>query len=362
MKSIEREVLIIGAGPAGICAAIEARQAGCDVLVVDENDKRGGQLPKQIHKFFGSADHYAGMRGFEIATELCKEADQLGVEFWMNSVAFGIFPEGVGVVHEGKACLIQAKKTIVAAGGIENTVAFPGSTLPGIMTAGAAQTLANIHRVLPGKRVVVLGSGNVGLIVAYQLMQAGAEIVALVEKANEIGGYAVHAAKISRAGVPILTGHAVLRAEGEGELERVIIAKVDAEGKPVAGSEQTLEADTLCIAVGMSPMSELLWQAGAKFDYIEEFGGFVPLHTAQMETSIENLYVAGDVTGVEEASIAMEEGRLAGVSVSKALGRLEASDADRSRAAITRRIAALEEGSNRKAARYRQLADANQFV
>lgn len=357
MKSFEREVLIVGAGPAGICAAIEAGSAGCDVLVVDENERRGGQLPKQIHKFFGSSDHYAGLRGFEIATTLCQEADALGVEFWMNSVAFGIFPEGVGIVHNGKACLVKAKKVIVAAGGLENSVAFPGSTLPGIMTAGAAQTFANVYRVLPGKRIAILGSGNVGLIVAYQLMQAGAEIVALIEKAKEVGGYAVHAAKLTRAGIPIMTNHVVLRAEGSGELERIVVAELDMDGKPAEGTEQTLDVDTLCIAVGMSPMSELVWQAGAKFDYIEEFGGFVPLHDANMETTVKDLYVAGDVTGVEEASVAMEEGRLAGVSVSEALGKLEAGKAEEIRRAITKRISALEDGSNRKAARYKQLLD-----
>lgn len=357
MKTYEREILIVGAGPAGLCAAIEAKAAGCEVLVVDENEHRGGQLPKQIHKFFGSSDHYAGQRGFEIAGALCKEADELGVEFWMESVAFGIFPDGVGVVRNGKACLVRAQKIIVAAGGIENAAAFPGSTLPGVMTAGAAQTLANVHRVLPGRRIAVLGSGNVGLIVAYQLMQAGAEIVALIEKAPEIGGYAVHAAKLTRANVPILTGHVIVRAEGNGELEHVVIAKTDDSGKPEAGSETTLDVDTLCIAVGMSPMSELVWQAGADFDYIEEFGGFVPLHSASMETTVKNLYVAGDVTGVEEASIAMEEGRLAGVSVAEALSKISSERAAEIRGAITKRIAALEEGSNRKAARYRQLSD-----
>ena len=165
----------------------------------------GGQLYKQIHKFFGAADNHAGMRGFEIARKLEQEAKELGVEFWLNTVAYGIFKEGVGIVRDGDNFIVKAKKVIVAAGGIENTTAFPGSTLPGVMLAGAAQTMTNIHRVLPGKRMVVVGSGNVGLIVAYQMLQAGAEVLAVVERDDHIGGYGVHAEKIRTAGVPILT-------------------------------------------------------------------------------------------------------------------------------------------------------------
>lgn len=203
MKELEREILIIGAGPAGLSAAIEAAKAGAKVTVADEHDTIGGQLYKQIHKFFGAADNHAGMRGFEIARKLEQEAKELGVEFWLSTVAYGIFKEGVGIVRDGDNFIVKAKKVIVAAGGIENTTAFPGSTLPGVMLAGAAQTMANIHRVLPGKRMVVVGSGNVGLIVAYQMLQAGAEVLAVVERDDHIGGYGVHAERLRTAGVPI---------------------------------------------------------------------------------------------------------------------------------------------------------------
>ena len=323
MKTIEREIVVIGAGPAGLCAAIEAARAGAQVMLVDENSRPGGQLFKQIHKFFGSAEHMAGTRGYEIAGSLARQAADAGVEFWPDTVAYGIFKEGVGLVRGEQGYIVKAGKTIVAAGGSEDPVAFPGSTLPGVMTAGAAQTLVNVHRVLPGRRIVILGSGNVGLILAYQLLQAGADVAAVIERAERIGGYGVHAAKIRRAGVPILTGSTVVAAEGTESLERLHVAAVAADGSVVPGSEQTIEADTLCLAVGMSPLTELLWQAGADFDYIAELGGFVPLHDSRMESTVPGLYVAGDVTGVEEAPIAMEEGRLAGISAAEACGRLE---------------------------------------
>ena len=178
MKTIEREIVVIGAGPAGLCAAIEAARAGAQVMLVDENSRPGGQLFKQIHKFFGSAEHMAGTRGYEIAGSLARQAADAGVEFWPDTVAYGIFKEGVGLVRGEQGYIVKAGKTIVAAGGSEDPVAFPGSTLPGVMTAGAAQTLVNVHRVLPGRRIVILGSGNVGLILAYQLLQAGADVAA----------------------------------------------------------------------------------------------------------------------------------------------------------------------------------------
>ncbi len=360
MKVFEREILIIGAGPAGLSAAIEARRTGADVLVVDENSTPGGQLFKQIHRFFGSAEHRAGRRGFEIADELCAQARGLGVELWLDSVAYGIFKEGVGIVRGDGNCVVKAKSIIVAAGSSEDPVAFPGSTLPGVMTAGAAQTMANVHRVLPGRRIVILGSGNVGLILAYQLMQAGADVVTVVEKREKIGGYGVHAAKLRRAGVPIYTGMTVKEVKGKESIEQVVIAALDGSGEFVPGSERAINADALCIAAGMSPLTELLWQAGAGFDYIPELGGFVPLHNGHMQTTVDGLFVAGDVTGVEEAPIAMEEGVLAGVSAAEATGRISPAEADAVRAESEARIAMLESGAfgeSRKAARHMQMAD-----
>ena len=214
--------------------------------------------------------------------------------------------------------------------------------------------------MLPGKRVVILGSGNVGLILGYQLLQAGAEVAAVVEKAEKIGGYGVHAAKLRRAGVSIITGATVKEAHGGEKLEEVVVASPDGKGGFVPGSEKVIEADTLCIAAGMSPLTELLWQAGAKFDFIPELGGFVPLHNERMLTTVEGLYAAGDITGVEEAPIAMEEGVLAGVSAAEAIGRMDAGEAESLRTAARERIAVLESGSfgeSRKAARHMQIAD-----
>lgn len=359
MKQVTADVVVIGAGSAGLCAAYQAAHAGADVLVIDENHLPGGQLFKQIHKFFGSRVHYAGTRGYQIGQQLLERVQDSGAKVWLDTLVYGMaHDKTLGVIHQGTHYTVQAQKVIVATGAKENYMAFPGSTLPGVMGAGAAQTMVNINRVLPGQRVVMLGSGNVGLIVSYQLMQAGADVVALVEGAPKIGGYAVHAAKIRRAGVPIYVGHTITQVLGTNHVEQVEIAAVDAQFTPVPGTEQRLEADTVCLAVGLNPMTELLWMAGCEFCYIPAFGGHVPLHNRDMETTIQGLYVAGDVTGVEEASSAMEEGNMAGIAVAQALGLLDVWEAESRKAEIAARLDVLRSGLfgvRRRTAKQQQL-------
>ena len=345
MRTYETDIAIIGAGPAGLSAAYQAARAGAKVLVIDENHRPGGQLFKQIHKFFGSSAHQAGTRGFVIGQQLLQRVRDSGAEVWLDTVVFGMEPDKtLGVIHENRNYAVRAKAVIAATGAKENYLAFPGSTLPGVMGAGAAQTMVNVNRVLPGERIVMLGSGNVGLIVSYQLMQAGAEVLAIVEASPTIGGYGVHAGKIRRAGVPILVGHTITRVSGRGQVERVEIAQVDGSFQPIPGTKQVLEADTVCLAVGLNPMTDLLWMAGCKFCYIPAFGGHVPLHDKNMQTTVPGLFVAGDLTGVEEASSAMEEGNLAGVSAAASLGFVSPAQAAEQQAEIMHRLDALRSG------------------
>ena len=360
MKHIQTEIAVIGAGPAGLCAALEARRSGAQVLLIDENERPGGQLFKQIHKFFGSREHLAGVRGYEIGQMLLEELKESGAQVMLGSVAYGIFDtHTIGVIRDGHHYAVDAEKIILAAGGKENYMSFPGSTLPGVMGAGAAQTMINVNRVLPGKHIVMLGSGNVGLIVAYQLMQAGASVEALVEAAPNIGGYGVHAGKIRRAGVPILTSHTITEAYGDGQVEGVIIAEVDAAFEPVPGTERAIAADTVCLAVGLNPMTELAWMAECEFTYLPALGGHVPLHDENMCTTVPDLYVAGDITGVEEASTAMEEGKLAGISAASSLGYPADESAQARKEEVRRRMAALRTGmfgERRQSAKDAQMA------
>jgi thioredoxin reductase len=321
------QVVIVGAGPAGLAASIEAARAGAGVLVIDENGKPGGQLFKQIHKFFGSREHQAGTRGYTMGRRLLEETSELGVEVLLDAPVYGLFAGENGITvsytREGRERGVEAEKLILASGAAENIMPFPGGTLPGVMGAGCAQTMINVHRVLPGRRIVMVGSGNVGLIVAYQLIQAGARVAALVEAAPAIGGYGVHAAKIRRAGCPIFVSHTIKRILGEREVQAVELVKLDPAFNPLEGAGRILEADTVCLALGLSPLTELAWMAGCKFTYIPVLGGHIPLHDDNMETTVPGVYAAGDITGTEEASTAMEEGRLAGIAAAEALGFLD---------------------------------------
>lgn len=347
---IEKEVVIVGAGPAGLAASIEAAKAGAQVLVVDLNMKPGGQLFKQIHKFFGSSAHRSGTRGIDIGKQLLKEAEDAGVEIWLGSAVIGLFPGNKVGIQRGtddekkELVTIKAKKIIVATGASENVVRFKGWTKPGVMGAGAAQTMVNVNHVKPGRRVVMLGSGNVGLIVSYQLMQAGCEVAALVEAAPKIGGYAVHAAKIRRAGVPIYIKHTIVEVKGDERVNEVIIAEVDDKFKPIPGTEKSIKADVVTIGAGLKPSVELTRLLNCKLTFNPVFGGWIPLHNKDMETSNEGVYVAGDSTGVEEANTALEEGKIAGIAAAQSLGYINDEDAEKLKSEAWERLRSLRYG------------------
>jgi len=349
----KRQILIIGAGPAGLAASIEAAKEGAQVLLVDENDVPGGQLFKQIHKFFGSAKHKAGTRGFRIGEQLLKQAEEANVELWLNTTAVGVSGEKqVVLIRKNKdgaaeTVVVEAEKILTACGGAENAVNFDGWTLPGVMGAGAAQTMVNIRRVLPGKKILMVGSGNVGLIVSYQLMQAGADVVGIVEAAPKIGGYCVHAGKIRRAGVPVYLSHTVLHAEASkesGEVSSAVIVQLDEHFSPIAGTEKRIDCDTICIATGLRPQIKISTLLGVKNGFIPELGGWMPLHDENMETNVKGVFVAGDTAGVEEASTAMDEGRLAGVAMAQDLGYLTEKEAADRKQEIKERLKALRLG------------------
>ncbi len=341
----EYDVIVIGSGPAGLSCAIETAGAGASVILIDENKQPGGQLFKQIHKFFGSKQHRAGTRGFDIGIQLLEQTRDLGVDILLDSVAYGIYDnKTLAIEKDGKIQRIQGGKMLLATGAIENSVAFPGWTLPGVMGAGAAQTMINISRVLPGHRFVVLGSGNVGLIVSYQLLQAGAEVVAVVEALPEIGGYQVHASKILRAGVPILPSSTIKEARGNMELEEVDIVSIDSKWQAIEGTERTLAADSVCIATGLHPSTSLAQMAGCGLVFSSVLGGHLPVHNENMESSIEGIYIAGDAAGVEEASVAMEEGRLAGIDMVRKLGYLGQDEATSKREKVEQSLSALRSG------------------
>jgi sarcosine oxidase subunit alpha len=309
---------VVGAGPAGLSAAIAAGRLGARSLVIDENSAPGGQLIKQTHMFFGSREHYARVRGVDIGGRLLNELENLPVEVLTSTTVLGLYPGNVlALLRDGVFHRLSAEAVVIATGASENMLAFENCDLPGVYGAGAVQTLMNVDGVAPGGRVLMIGAGNIGLIVSYQLLQAGVEVAAVVEGLPKIGGYHVHAAKIRRAGVPILTSHTILRAEGGERVERAVVARVDSDWNVLPGTEVTLDVDTICLAVGLTPNCELPLGLGCGESFVPELGGRVSLHNEDLETTIEGVYIAGDASGIEEASTAMLEGRLAGLSAAE---------------------------------------------
>ncbi|QHQ60945.1 FAD-dependent oxidoreductase [Anaerocolumna sedimenticola] len=337
------DLIIIGAGPAGLSAAIEAAKRGLKVIVFDENAKPGGQLFKQIHKFFGSKEHKAKIRGFKIGDDLLKEANDCGVRVELNAIVIGLYLDKEVTVKIGDEIIhYKGDSIIVATGASENMVTFDGWTLPGVIGAGAAQTMMNLHSIKPGNRVLMLGTGNVGLVVSFQLMQAGCEVVALVDAALKVGGYGVHAAKVARCSVPFYLSHTIIKAEGEECVTGVTIGEIDNSWRTIPGSEKHFEVDTICLAVGLSPMSQLLGMSGCKMK--ETPGGFVPECDETGATSIPGIYAAGDVSGIEEASSAMIEGRIAGISAAEYLGFITKEELQNNLTELEKALKSLREG------------------
>lgn len=309
------ELIVIGAGPAGLSAAIEAAEKGMHVVVFDENARPGGQLFKQIHKFFGSKEHKAKIRGYRIGQQLLQRAEELGVQVELNATVIGMFREKeICVMQNGQIVHYKGDNIVVATGAAENMVTFRGWDLPGVIGAGAAQTMMNLHGVMPGQKVLMVGSGNVGLVVGFQLIQAGCELVAIIDAAPRVGGYGVHAAKEARTGVPFYMSHTIVKAEGDDHVTGATIAQVDSKWQFIPGTEKHLDVDTICIAVGLSPMSQLARMGGCEMVDDPKRGGLVPVVDQYGATSLPGVYCAGDVSGIEEASSAMIEGRIAGLA------------------------------------------------
>lgn len=306
IEEIEVSVLIIGGGPAGLSAAIELGKLGVDCLLVDDKHRLGGKLVLQTHRFFGTVDAvFAGTRGIDIATRLENELRKFPrLKIWVQSTALAVFSDRkVGILKEGKRyALVKPRILLVASGAREKSLAFPGNTLPGVYGAGAFQTLVNRDLVKPAEKLFIVGGGNVGLIAGYHALQAGIEVVGLVEVMPECGGYKVHKDKLARLGVPILTSHTILSANGHEAVESVTIAKLDEKFKPVKGTEKTFVCDTVLIAIGLDPVNEFYVKA-------EEFG--------------LQAYAAGDAEEIAEASAAIFSGKIRGLEIARELGVYE---------------------------------------
>jgi len=298
------QVLIIGGGPAGLSAAIELGKLGIHTLLLDDKARLGGKLILQTHRFFGSTQAvFAGTRGIDIAQKL-EEAvrEYASIEIWLQTTAVGVFEDkvvGIWRQDNDEYIIVQPEVLLVATGARERSLPFKGNTLPGIFGAGAFQTLVNRDLIKPAQKLFIVGGGNVGLIAGYHALQAGINVVGLVEALPECGGYKVHEDKLARFGVPILTSHTILEAKGNEHVQRIIIAEVDRDFQPISGTEREIDCDCVLIAVGLNPVDEFISKA-------REVG--------------MNVIAAGDAAEISEASAAIFSGRIAGIEIAQKLG------------------------------------------
>jgi NADPH-dependent 2,4-dienoyl-CoA reductase/sulfur reductase-like enzyme len=260
------------------------------------------------------------------------------IRYLNNSLVWGIFEDRtLALARNGTSSSLGFKHLLVATGAYDRPLPFPGWTLPGVFTAGGAQKLVKSERVLPGQNILLAGTGPLQLVLADQILKAGGKIEAVLE-AGTIGKYWLPGLKgiwgnwdflkeglrylrsIQKAGVPLLRGHIILEARGDGHVEEAVIAKVDKNWRPRLNTARSVKVDTICLGYGLVSSTELTMLAECEHKYDLRQGGYIPLRNANMETSVPGIYAVGDGAGVAGKKAAIEEGYIAGLSVASALG------------------------------------------
>jgi NADPH-dependent 2,4-dienoyl-CoA reductase/sulfur reductase-like enzyme len=370
------DVAVVGAGPAGMTAAAAAAAAGCDVRVLDLGERPGGQYWRWGPATSDGRFHHGWPAFAALRDRFGAHQDSGRIGYLPGHAVFHLEPPGpaagpaaaeaagrfrVHAVADDRRrdyAVVEARAVVVATGAYDRQLPVPGWTLPGVMAAGAAQSLLKGSAVLAGRRVVVAGTGPFLLPVAAGLVQAGARVVAVVEasdplgylrrprdllaswrKLPEAGGYL---ARLARHRVPLLRRHAVLAAHGDERLRSVTVARVGPGWDPVPGSQRILQADVLAAGYGFVPQVELLGEAGAALG-AGAGGALVALVGPDQQTAVAGLFAAGETTGVGGADLALVEGEIAGRAAARSAGRSAPPPGPRleSRRAALRRFAAV---------------------
>lgn len=296
------DVVVIGGGPAGLAAAIKARESGAErVVVLERNEELGGILQQCIHTGFGLRYFREELTGPEYAERFINKAKETGVEFRLNTTVLAVSPDRMVTAVNPKEGLFRlgARAVVMAMGCRERTrgaLAIPGERPAGIYTAGTAQRFINIHGLMPGKKVVILGSGDIGLIMARRLTVEGAKVEAVIEMMPHPGGLERNVIQCLRDfGIPLFLNHTVTEVHGRKRVEGVTVARVE-DGRPVPGSEFFLQCDTLLLSVGLVPETELCLSAGTDLDPATQG----PTVDEWRQTSVPGIFACGNVLHVHD--------------------------------------------------------------
>ena len=386
---MKTELVIVGGGAAGLAAGAAAAAHGVRTVILDEAPVPGGRLRGQLHEQPGAGGRLEWRRGGLEADQLLSDAKAAGVEILSSTIVWALSPGWrISRVHSGvEEQDLEAGIVILATGTMQRSLAMHGWTLPGVLAVGAVQSMVNQYRIRPGKRALVIGVDMLSLTVARQLALAGVDVAGVVlpppgdlsgARAEPVavltellrftpwapsawlrlggqliakGGSARLAATVYPRqgvrvwGVPVFARRAALVINGTTAVESVLLADLTSEGRVVTGSERTEQVDFVCLSGGLSPLAELALQAGCRTVYMEELGGYLPLHGPDLQTTISGLLVAGGASGVEGASVAVAQGRLAGTKAAALLERLPTRDADRLLSNALTEVEAARKGS-----------------
>lgn len=337
--SSQADLVIVGGGPAGLAAAIAASQAGIAAVVLDDNEQPGGQIFRQPPRGF-SIDQAAGIGDDRVrGRRLLDEAVRAGVAVRNGVVVWDAKLGALSCCQGEEAWTLHYRTLILATGAYELPVPFPGWTLPGVFTSGGVQSLLKAQRIVAGKRVLLAGTGPLNLVVANQLADAGAEVLAVLELSKpsaldllpmlagpwELLAQGIgYVGRLARRRIPIMRGWTIVEARGDEEVRSAVIARVDEEWRPIAGSERMLDVDTVCLGFGLLPSTELSRLIGIEHRYAPELGGWIPVCDEYCETKLPGVFVAGDGAGIAGSLVALEEGRVAGLRAAMRLGRIDA--------------------------------------